>query len=237
MRMKQNNKSINYQQLKGLFTFFKINPKNYSNYIQALTHSSYAHENGLNYNYERYEFIGDAAISWIISNFLFDQIELNEGLMSIKKAKLISGKTLALAAKKINLDKIILVGKGLESISDKILENVFEAFIGAVAKDVGIKKAYSIIDYCIIQPYLNGEIQTEKPYKTLIQEALMRSYNKEIKYVRDNQLTPSNFVNKYPIVVNLIFDGQVYGVGSGKTLKEAEENAAKNAYSKLTTKK
>lgn len=157
--------------------------------------------------------------------------------MSIKKAKLVSGKTLALAAKKINLDKIILVGKGLESISDKILENVFEAFIGAVAKDVGIKKAYSIIDYCIIQPYLNGEIQTEKPYKTLIQEALMRSYNKEIKYVRDNQSALSNFVNKHPIIVNLIFDGQVYGSGSGKTLKEAEENAAKNAYSKLTIRK
>lgn len=235
--MKKNN-LISSTKLNKIFKLFRIVPKNYSCYLHALTHSSYAHENNLNYDYERYEFIGDAAISWIISNFLFGQKELDEGSMSIKKARLISGKTLALAAKKISLDQMILVGKGLEKISDKILENTFEAFIGAVVHDVGIKKAASIVDYCIIQPYMKGEITADKPYKTLIQEALMRSYNKEIKYVRQNVNQPRSH-NQQPngVLVNLIFDNQVYGVGSGATLKEAEESAAKDAYSKLMIKK
>lgn len=226
--MKNNSEWI--KKLNDVLNKFKIIPKNYSKYIQALTHSSYSHENNLNYNYERFEFIGDAAISWIISNFLFSNKTLNEGDMSIKKAKLVSGATLTQAAKKINIDELILVGKGLEKISDKILENVFEAFIGVVANDVGIKKAATIIEYCIIEPYLNGLIQTEKPYKTLIQEALMRSSNKEIKYV------PISISEKDIKKVKLIFDGDTYGVGFGKTLRIAEEEAAKDAYSKLISK-
>lgn len=210
---------------------FKIIPKNYSKYKQALTHPSYAHENSLNYNYQRFEFIGDAAISWIISNFLFSDRSLSEGDMSIKKAKLVSGKTLSNAAKMINLDKLIFVGKGLEKVSDKILEDFFEAFVGVVANDVGIKKAIVIIDYCIINPYLAGEISTQKPYKTLIQEALMRGFKNEITY---RQLSDHKSKVKK---VELIFDGNVYGVGYGATLKLAEEDAAKNAYSKLSTDK
>lgn len=150
--------------------------------------------------------------------------------MSIKKAKLVSGETLAHAAKMIGLDEVIITGKGLEKISDKILENSFEAFVGAVARDLGIKKAYSIVNYCIIEPYLHGEINVDKPYKTLIQEALMRSYNKEIKYVSVNSQTNLR-------KVNLVFDGMTYGTGEAPTLRQAEELAAKDAYSRLKIKK
>lgn len=224
--MEKNSNELWIKNINEIFKLFKINPKNYSTYIKALTHSSYSYENNLDYDYERYEFIGDAAISWIISNFLFSETDLDEGSMSIKKAKLVSGETLAQAAKKINLDKVIIVGKGLEKISDKVLENSFEAFVGAVAKDLGIKKAYHIVKYCIIDPYKHGDINVSKPYKTLIQEALMRSYNKEIKYI--SSYTKDNLRR-----VNLIFDGMIYGTGEAPTLKQAEELAAKDAYSRL----
>ena len=213
--------------LNEIFARFGIVPKNYHNFVEAMTHSSYSHENNLDYNYERYEFIGDAAISWIISNFLFSSKELNEGEMSIKKAKLISGKILTEAAKKIGLEKLVIFGKGLEKISDKILENIFESFVGVIAKQLGIKKAATIIDYCIIDPYLKGLIDVDKPYKTLIQEALMRSSSNEIKYI------PIECNDSEDKKVKLVFDGNVYGIGIAKTIKLAEEKAAKEAYSKL----
>lgn len=148
--------------------------------------------------------------------------------MSIKKAKLVSGSTFATAAKKLKLDQVILVGKGLiGKISDKVLENVFEAFVGAVANDAGIKKARLIVDEYIILPYLHGEIRTDKPYKTLIQEALMRSENNDIRYIQLNKK------NEEPRKVKLVFEGNTYGVGSGHTLRDAEEAAAKDAYQKL----
>lgn len=218
--------------LEEIFKQFKICPKNYSKYIEALTHSSYTHEHNLTYNYERFEFIGDSAISWIVSNFLFNQSQLSEGDMSIKKAKLVSGATFAAAAKKLKLDQVILVGKGLiGKVSDKVLENVFEAFVGAVANDAGIKKARLIVDEYIILPYLHGEIRTDKPYKTLIQEALMRSENNDIRYIQLNKK------NEEPRRVKLVFEGNTYGIGSGHTLRDAEEAAAKDAYQKLMRQK
>ena len=221
-------KDLNHDILEEIFKRFKINPRNYSKYVEALTHSSYAHEHNLNYNYERFEFIGDSAISWIISNFLFNQLQLSEGDMSIKKAKLVSGTTFTAAAKKIRLDEVLLVGRGLiNKITDKVLENAFEAFIGAVANDCGIKKASVIINELIIEPYLEGEISTDKAYKTLIQEALMRTENNDIKYIQLNDK------NEEPRRVKLVFQGNTYGIGVGHTLKEAEENAAKDAYEKL----
>lgn len=228
--MNKINNDLWLEKINKIFRLFNIVPKNYSTYIKALTHSSYAYENDLNYDYERYEFIGDSAISWIISNFLFSDDSLSEGSMSIKKAKLVSGETLTHAAKKIGLEEVIIVGKGLEKISNKILENSFEAFVGAVARDLGIKKAYKVVNYCIIEPYLHGEINVDKPYKTLIQEALMRSYNKEIKYVTTSS---KNDLRR----VNLVFDGIVYGKGEAPTLRQAEELAAKDAYSRLKIKK
>lgn len=232
MNIKNNHQTnIWIEKLNKVLLQFKIIPKNYSKYVQALTHPSYSHENNLRYNYQRFEFIGDAAISWIISNFLFSDKSLSEGEMSIKKAKLVSGSTLSIAAKKIKLDELVFVGKGLEKLSAKILEDFFESFIGVIANDVGIKKAAKVVQYCVIDPYLNGEINTNKPYKTMIQEALMRNSTNGIKYT--NLSSHKSKVKK----VALIFDGIIYGVGQGETLRLAEENAAKNAYSKLSTEK
>ena len=232
--MNTKNNSHNSQwteKLNKVLLQFKIIPKNYSKYVQALTHPSYSHENNLRYNYQRFEFIGDAAISWVISNFLFADKTLSEGEMSIKKAKLVSGSTLSLAAQKIKLDELVFVGKGLEKVSAKILEDFFESFIGVIANDVGIKKAAKVIQYCVIDPYLNGEINTDKPYKTMIQEALMRNSTSGIKY--ENITRGKSKIKK----VALIFDGNIYGIGHGETLRIAEEDAAKNAYSKLSTEK
>lgn len=219
------------QHLQKLLKDFDINPKNLNLYIEALTHTSYANEHNLRYNYEKLEFLGDAAIAWVISNYLYSLRNLSAGEKSIKKAKLVSGKNFVNIANQIHLADLVLVGKGLENnVPNKVLEDCFEAFMGAIAQDQGIKKLSQILQKYIIEPYEAGLIDTDKPYKTLIQEALMRTEKKDIKYI------PLNAFNETPRIVELVFDNQVYGTGSGKSLREAEENAAYDAYTKLIKK-
>lgn len=215
--------------LKEKLDEFKISPKNLDIYLEALTHSSFANEYNLKYNYEKLEFLGDAAISWVISNYLYSLKQLSAGEKSIKKAKLVSGKNFVRISGEIQLDKLVFVGKGLQNnITNKILEDCFEAFMGAIAQDQGIRKMATIIDKYIIKPYEAGLIDTDKPFKTLVQEVLMRTEKKDIKYV-PIQNAQNNFRK-----VKLVFDNQVYGIGIGKSLREAEEAAAHDAYSKLT---
>lgn len=210
--------------LESILAKFDLKPKQINKYLVAFTHPSYSHENSLNYNYEQYEFLGDSAISWMVTKFLFNNLKSNEGEMSIIKSKLVSSDVLSKATQIIGLDELIIVGNGLQDVSKKIMENIFEAFIGAIADDLGIEYTERVIKKCIIERYLNNEIQVSKPYKTLIQEALIRGNKNEIHYVLEN----SNQDNiKY---VKLIYDNCVYGHGKGETQKIAEEDAARDAY-------
>lgn len=213
--------------LKNIMAKFELKPKNINKYLIAFTHPSYSHENSLNYNYEQYEFLGDSAISWMITKFLFNNIESNEGEMSVIKSKLVSSDVLSQATKIIGLDQLLIVGNGLQDPSKKVMENVFEAFIGAIANDLGIEYTERVIDKCIIQRYLNNEIQATKPYKTLIQEALIRGNKSEIRYILENSNQDDI---KY---VKLMYDNCVYGYGKGITQKLAEEDAARDAYIKI----
>ncbi|MDE5617554.1 MAG: ribonuclease III [Ureaplasma sp.] len=214
--------------LKEIMAKFDLEPKNVQKYLIAFTHPSYSHENSLDYNYEQYEFLGDSAISWVITKFLFHFLKSNEGEMSITKSKLVSSDILSKATQIIGLDQLIIVGNGLQDISKKIMENIFESFIGAIADDLGIEYTEKIIKKCIIDRYLNNEIQVSKPYKTLIQEALIRGNKSEIRYVLENS---NQDEIKY---VKLIYDNCIYGYGKGETQKIAEEDAARDAYIKIT---
>ncbi|MDE5651530.1 MAG: ribonuclease III [Ureaplasma sp.] len=214
--------------LEKIMANFNLKPKNTEKYLTAFTHPSYSHENSLNYNYEKYEFLGDSAISWVITKFLFNHLKSNEGEMSITKSKLVSSDVLSKATQIIGLDQLIIVGNGLQDISKKIMENIFESFIGAIADDLGIEHTEQIIKKCIIDRYLNNEIQVSKPYKTLIQEALIRGNKSEIRYVLENS---NQDEIKY---VKLMYDNCVYGHGKGETQKIAEEDAARDAYIKIT---
>ncbi len=224
------NNVFNVDLLTQILSKFNIRVQKLSFYIEAFTHPTYANENNKKYNYERLEFLGDAAISWIITNYLYSKTSKNEGIMSTIKAKLVSGANFTSIAKALGLDQLILVGNGLmkDGISDKVLENIFESFIGAICQDSGIKKARNVIDKMIIEPFEKGAISTHKPYKTIIQEALGRTEKNDIKYV------PLNGNNHIPRKVYLIFNNNIYGYGEGKSLHEAEENAAFDAYKKLS---
>ncbi|MCV3728461.1 ribonuclease III [Ureaplasma miroungigenitalium] len=219
-----------------------IEPKKLSIYIEALTHKTYANENNLDYNYQRLEFLGDACIQWIVTNFVFSQTEkhtnkkLNEGEMTRIRSKLVCSATLSQAAQLIGLNNLIIFGNGAEfnnkenskkANMDKIYEDVFEAFIGAVAQDQGIKKAQRIIDATLINFYKQGQINSLKDYKTIFQEIVQKNSLSTISYEYEEL---SHNLKQ----ATLYWNGSKYGIGYGPNRKDAEQDAAANALAKLS---
>ena len=152
--MKKNN-DFNVLLLQEILFNYDIRIQKLSIYIEAFTHSTYANENNKKYNYERLEFLGDSAISWIITNYLFSKTNKNEGLMSTIKSKLVSGTNFASIAKKLNLEKLILVGHGMKK--DGITE-----YIGEIDK-VYNKYIYFIYTKCLpILKKLKRKVRTFK---------------------------------------------------------------------------
>ncbi|MCV3743750.1 ribonuclease III [Ureaplasma sp. ES3154-GEN] len=232
MTSNKNNSLKILQFLKRL----KIEPKTLSIYLEALTHKSYANEQQLQHDYQRLEFLGDACIQWVVTNFVFSYVnkdtnkKLNEGEMTRLRSKLVRRETLAKAAQNLGLDRLIMVGNGSEFKStanmDKIYEDVFEAFIGAVAQDQGIKKVSRIIDQTLISYFLTGNVNLQKDYKTIFQEAVQKNSMASIQY---RLISTDEPVKE----VHLLWDGLVYGIGKGQNRKEAEQKAAADAFSKF----
>lgn len=233
--MKKIKKNMNLKLLLEVLHKYKINPKSMSIYMEALTHPSYKNENNIKIDNQRLEFLGDMAISWVTCNYLFNLDDnLSEGEMSLIKSQVTSGGIFTKLAKELKLDKLIMIGNGIVAtgITDKILEDVFEAFIGAIYKDQGIKKVYTIIETLIFKKIENKELVINKPPKSLLQELLMSSNGagiKSIKYIR-------NIIDEHTKEVKISASGIIYGVGRGSSFKEAENKAAENALKKYQMK-
>ncbi len=218
-------RTISDQTIIRLLEPFNIHPKqeNMWMYSHALTHSSFRHEAGLNYDYEKLEFLGDAALQWVVTNYVFSlSKDLNEGQMTVYRSGLVCKQSLTRASDILGLSKIALFGNGMTEISNSIKEDLFEALLGAIAQDVGIKKVSVLVNKVIIEPYENHAFELQRHFKTEVQEIFAP---RSVKYhVVTNQ---RNYVE-----CEVLVDGLVYGFGSGICQREAEENAAKNAYEK-----
>ncbi len=216
---------ISDRTILNLLEPYDIHPKqdNMWMYTHALTHSSYRHETGVSYDYEKLEFLGDAALEWVVTNYIFARShDLTEGQMTAYRAGLVCKQSLTRASEILGLSKIALFGKGMTNISNSIKEDLFEALLGAIAQDVGIKKVSHLVNEVIIKPYENHEFELQRHFKTEIQEIFAP---RTVKYhVVRGEL---DFVE-----CNVLVDGLIYGTGRGTCQREAEENAAKDAYEK-----
>lgn len=227
------NNNYNYELKIFLKKLNIFHPKNLSIYIEALTHKTYANEHNLNYNYERLEFLGDSAINWVVTNFLYKSDKSNEGSLSLTRSNLVKKQTLASCCRQIGLNKFILFGNGAKNniSNESIYEDVFEAFMGAIAQDQGIKKVIQIIQSTLIKNYhSNIEKFTNKDYKTQLQEILQA---KGINLPEYTKITTNYSKLKK---VKVVFNGCTYGEGEGNSFNEAEQNAAKNALDKMIKK-
>ena len=195
----------------------------------ALTHSSYANEHSIECN-ERMEFLGDAVLELSMSKYLFSKIQLDEGVLTKTRAKAVCETALNIYASKINLGQYLYLGKGEEATGGRtrpaIIADALEAVLGAIFLDSSFDTVYEIVNKMFI-PYMD-EVLKNKDYKSQLQEKL-QSEKRTIHYEITKDEGPAN--NKtFEAVV--FMDDILMGRGIGKTKKEAQQNAAKDALEK-----
>ena len=197
----------------------------------AMTHPTYSYENSLDDNNQRLEFLGDTVLSLTIVEYLFHRFpDKQEGELSKIKSAVVSGETLAKAAREFKLYDYLLIGKGEEKIGgrfrDSVLGDAFEALIAAIYLDLGYLKAKDFIFTMLMN--LIEEILTKgvKDYKTILQELLQKKYKKSVEYKVLEENGPDHDKS---FTVGLIWEDQVVSIGIGKSKKEAERQGAKIA--------
>lgn len=193
----------------------------------ALTHSSYSNEHECE-NYERLEYLGDAVLQLIVSDYLYSNTDLPEGVMSKTRASYVCEKALAEYEKIIGYKDYIKVGHGqLGNVNDTIVADVFEAILGAIYLDQGFNAAKKYV-YEIVIPFIINKHQFFDDYKTVLQEMVQTS-KKSVEYRVVSETGPAH---DRTFEVDVVIDNIIYGHGTGKSKKEAEQNAAYDAYSK-----
>jgi ribonuclease-3 len=202
------------------------------NIILALTHSSYANEYKNSRNNERLEFLGDSVLNFTIAETIFKKYpKLPEGEMTKFRANVVCESSLVICANKLGLGDYILLGKGERLSGGKnrtsILSDTFEAVVGAIFIDGGLEKAQKFIQQQmseIVENSVNGIVFMD--YKTKLQEMVQKENDKKIVYQLLSETVPDH--NKF-FVTQVWVEGKVLGTGKGKTKKQAEQNAARNA--------
>ena len=159
------NKYITREDINKITGF---NPINVLYYQKAFIHKSvlrFLTDENLNSSYERYEFLGDSVLNLIIANFIFLKYpDKEEGYLTRIRTKLVNGKTLAYLAKQINLNQFLIISKNVENINgrnnDRILEDVFEAFLCSINTDLGYKYAENFV-LRLINKYIDFNLLEE----------------------------------------------------------------------------
>lgn len=222
--------------MKELFELLKIEPNDNKYYITAFQHSSYVNENHLKSDYERLEFLGDAVLELVISDYLFKNLEIKEGDMTKLRASYVCENALYEYSKDLNLSKYIKVGHGEEIDGGRykkvILADIFEALMGAIYLDLGFDVVKRVV-LSIIVPYIEDpKITFFSDYKSALQE-FVQTEQRSLVYEVIDETGPAH--NKtFTVIVKV--DDIVYGKGIAASKKEAEQEAARDALTKLALK-
>jgi len=214
-------------------------PKDLKLYELALTHSSFnADAKTIHQDYERLEYIGDAVLGFIVADLIFQiHPEMDQGMMSKLRSFLVQSKALANYARKIELSKYVIAGHSIDvdkiAKSDKILEDVFEALIGAIYLDQGLKKVSSYIRGFFYNDIKFAKADQLTDFKTRLQEEMQSEHRDSVTYRLVKEEGPGH---EKTFIVDVVFNETVLATGSGKSKKEAEQNAAQNALKKKAVK-
>lgn len=205
--------------------------KNENLYIRALTHTSYANEANT-ISYERMEFLGDAILEFIISEYLYKTTDKKEGVMTKLRSHYVCENALYEYSLRLNLNEYLLLGKGETENGGKyrkaIVADIFESFIAALFLDLGIEFVKEFIYKHVIPIIESNELDFINDYKSTLQE-LVQTDKKSLEYVLTKETGPAH--NK-EFSVEVVINNIVYGKGTAHSKKEAEQIAAKDALSK-----
>ena len=198
----------------------------------ALTHSSYANEarNGTTSN-ERLEFLGDSVLSIIVSDYLFKEFKnIPEGELTKLRASLVCEKSLCSFSRKLDLGEYLKLGKGEDKGGgrerDSILADAFEAVLAAMYLDGGIEICRSHVMRFVLPELEHTNDEVFKDYKTTLQEIIQRNPEEFVTYILTDESGPDH--DKL-FTVEVRLNSNVIGTGSGKSKKQAEQSAAKQA--------
>ena len=210
---------------------FKINPNSVKLYETAFTHTSYANEHNLE-SYERLEYLGDAVLELLMSEYLYNTCKDDEGVMTKTRAHYVCTTANYEYSKKLGFDKYIKLGIGEEASGGRerkpIIADVFESFLGALYLDQGYDIVKKFFYENVVPHILNHEIDFFDDYKSILQE-YVQTDKKSLEYKLVDESGPAH--NK-KFKVEVIIDKIVYGTGIAGSKKRAEQMAAKNALSK-----
>jgi len=201
---------------------------------QAFRHRSYVNENAdaCVPDNERLEFLGDAVLNYITAEKIFDEFpDLSEGELTVLRTSLIREETLAHVASELDLGNYLQLGKGEESSGGRKrqsnLANTFEALLGAILLDQGINSVKDLLNKILyahtLQPYAKIHGQN---YKATLQEFTQFEHKKLPHY---HLLESSGPDHEKKFIVQVILDDKVLGMGTGRSKKTAEMEAAKKA--------
>lgn len=204
---------------------------------QAFIHRSYLNEvkTSLPSN-ERLEFLGDAVLSLAVSNYLYNLREKDsEGELTNMRAHIVKTKSLAQAAKNLNLGQYLKLSKGEQASGGRhnpqLLANTYEALLGAIYLDSGLKATQKVIDKTLL-PLFEAELKAGPPKdaKSNLQEFVQEKL-KESPYYKTIQTRGPDHAKKFTVAVYI--GGKEMGRGEGPSKQVAEEQAAKEALRRL----
>ena len=204
---------------------------------EALTHRSFAFEQGVQPTNERLEFLGDAVLGLIITDLAYRAYpDLSEGELAKLRAAMVNMTMLAEVAKELGLGEAVLLGRGEELSGGRhkasILADAMEAVFGAVYLDRGIDAARQVIEGLFrprIEAYVRGE--GDRDYKTSLQELAAQDLGRLPEY-RVEERGPDH---EKEFTATVYLAGRELGRGTGRSKKEAEQGAAREAHGRLAS--
>lgn len=218
--MKELEKKIGYQY------------KNIAYLENALTHSSYANEvrHGVKSN-ERLEFLGDAVLSIVVSDYIYKNCpNLPEGELSKLRASLVCEKSLCRFSKTLGVGRCLKLSRGERNLKGQerpsILADAFEAIIASIYLDGGMEQAKRFILSFVEPEIKNPRPKAFKDYKTTLQEIIQKNPEEHLEYVLTGEQGPDHDKHFF---VEVHLNSNVIGKGGGRSKKEAEQQAAREA--------
>lgn len=198
---------------------------------QALTHSSFANEGHGVESYERLEFLGDSVLGFVTAQYLFEKDRVpDEGELTKLRAAVVCEKALCGYSKQLGLGKYARLGRGEQHSGGaerpSILADMYEAVLAAIYLDGGMEPAEKFVLRFIIPEAESQRRRKFKDYKTALQEIVQQNPGERLEYVLSGEFGPDH--NK-TFVTEVHLNSNVIGVGRGRSKKESEQQAAREA--------
>jgi ribonuclease-3 len=201
----------------------------------ALTHRSFAFEQGIEVTNERLEFLGDSVLGVVVTDMAFRTFPLMpEGDLAKLRAAIVNMSALAEVARELGLGDVLLLGKGEEGSGGRdkssILADALEAVFGAVYLDRGLEVAREMIER-LFRPRMDAYVRGEgdRDYKTILQELA----SADMRAMPDYRLEERGPDHEKEFTATVYLGGEPHGIGTGRSKKEAEQQAAREAYMRI----